>query len=309
MRAASVDRTLAAAQAWLAGQEAPESVIATHEAGLATSNDGARRWVARILSEQDATGAWGGELLTTAEALLTIHELRAAGRVAEQDPAIGRAHDWIASRRNVAGSWADGCSPDRHRQGLCHHFIGGFFAPAPPDVPYADARLQSGARLSGDSEVRLVSSVTALRCTLSWGIRERDDTLQLAALRHLVRTWGEDPGAGLSTGSLLAAVHALIVSGTVEDGEAAEWGLRLICGKQRGDGSWVETDAFQALAVISAAVDAEVCVDLMRRALWHGARLLIATQQDDGSWGADHGARRALVAWRALRRLEPTTAG
>lgn len=309
MRAASVDRTLAAAQAWLASQEAPESAIAAHEAGLATSNDPAKRWITRILSEQDPGGAWGGELLTTAEALLTIHELRSAGQVVEQDPAIGRTHDWIASRRGVAGSWADGCSPDRHRQGLCHHFIGGFFSPAPPEVPYAEARLRVGARLTGDSEVRLVSSITALRSALSWGVRARDDALHLAALRHLVRTWGDDPSANLSTGSLLAAVHALIISGTVEDGEAAEWGLRLICGKQRGDGSWVETDAFQALDVISAAVDADVCVELMRRALWHGARLLIATQQDDGSWGADHGARRALVAWRALRRLEPATPG
>jgi hypothetical protein len=309
MRAASVDRTLAGAQAWLASQEAPESAIAAHEAGLATENDGARRWITRILSDQDPGGAWGGELLTTAEALLTIQELRSAGRVMEQDPAIGRAHDWIAARRGVAGSWADGCSPDRHAKGLCHHFIGGFFSPAPPEVPYAEVRLRSGARLTGDSEIRLVTSITALRCTLRWGIQARDDALHLAALRHLVRSWEDQPAAGLSTGSLLAAVHALIASGAAEDHEAAEWGLRLICGKQRGDGSWVETDAFQALDVISAAAEAGVCLELMRRALWHGARLLIATQQDDGSWGPDHGARRALVAWRALRRLEPATAG
>jgi hypothetical protein len=67
----------------------------------------------------------------------------------------------------------------------------------------------------------------------------------------------------------------------------------------------VETDAFQALDVIGAAADAGIAVDRMRRALWHGARLLISSQQNDGSWGPDHGARRALIAWRTLRRVRP----
>lgn len=304
MTAVSVERALAAAQAWLASQQTPESVIASHEAGLATSNAGAKRWIARILSAQDARGAWGGDLLATAEALLTIQELRLAGDVLEQDPAVGRAHDWIASRRGVPGTWADGCSPARHSQGLCHHFIGGLYSPAPPEVSCAEAHLRCGAPLSSDSEVRLVASVTALRCALSWDVRARDDALHLAALRRLVRIWGDHPPAGLSTGALLAAIHALIVSGSEEDHEVAKLGLRLVCGKQRGDGSWVETDAFQALDVISAAVDAGVSPERMRRALWHGARLLIATQQGDGSWGPDHGSRRGLIAWRAFSRLE-----
>jgi hypothetical protein len=65
----------------------------------------------------------------------------------------------------------------------------------------------------------------------------------------------------------------------------AELGLRLVGGKQRGDGSWVETDAFQALDVIGRAADAGIDPERMRRSLWHGARLLIASQQADGSWG------------------------
>jgi hypothetical protein len=305
MTPTSTEQALEASQAWLLEQDAPEAAIIAHEAGIARTAAAARRWVARILGDRDAAGSWAGDLLLTAETLLTVRELRAAAGVVEQDPGIGGAHDWIRGRRGVPGTWADGCSPDRHRQGLCHHSIGGFFSPAPPDVPCEEARLRCGSRLLGDAEVRFGASVTALRCVLGDGRSGRDDQLHLAALRRLVRIWDEDPPEGLSTGALLSAILALVESPDTVDRDTAEWGLRLVGGKQRGDGSWVETDAFQALDVIGAAADAGIAVDRMRRALWHGARLLISSQQADGSWGPDHGARRALIAWRTLRRVRP----
>lgn len=306
MTTASIARALTACETWLVAQDAPEAAIAAHEARSAESDAGARRWIGRIIHQQDPAGGWDGDLLRTAESLLTIQELREAAALAEQDPGVGRAHDWLRSRRGVAGSWADGCSPERHRLALCHHAIGGFFSPGPPDVPCEEARLRGGARLVSDSEVRLVASTTALRCTMAWGVTGRDNQLHLSALRRLVRVWAEGAALpDLSTGALLAAVHALIGSSAEDDRAMAEWGLRLIGGKQRGDGSWVETDAFQALEVIGAAVDAGVAPDHTRRALWHGARLLIASQQADGSWGPGHGPRRALIAWRTFRRVDP----
>jgi hypothetical protein len=307
MTLASTDRALAASEAWLLGQDAPESVIVAHEAGVADSAADARRWIARILAEQGSDGSWGEDLLWTAEALLTVRELRSAASVIEQDPGIGRAHDWIRARRGVPGTWADGCTPARHEQGLCHHYIGGFFSPAPPDLAYEEARLRCGARLVGDAEVRLAGSVAALRCVLGDGRSGRDDRLHLSALRRLVRVWDDGPPEGLSTGALLSAILALVESAEPEDRETAEWGLRLVGGKQRGDGSWVETDAFQALDAMGAAAAAEIATERMQRALWHGARLLIASQQKDGSWGPDHGTRRALIAWRTLRRVVPAT--
>jgi hypothetical protein len=301
----STERALAACQTWLLEQDEPEAVIAAHEAGLDPSAERARRWIARILSGQDTIGSWGGDLLWTAQALLVVRELRTSAGVVEQDPGIGRACDWIRSRRGLPGAWSQGCSPGRHRRGLCHHFIGGFFSPAPPDQPYDEGRLRCGARLVGDPEVRFVASVTALRCLLLHGTVTRDDRLHLSSLREVIRAWREGPPPGLSTGALLSGVHALIGSPDPQDREVAEAGLRLVGGKQRGDGSWVETDAFQALDVIGAAADADIAAQQMRRGLWHAARLLIASQQDDGSWGSDHGARRALIAWRTFRRLEP----
>lgn len=306
MTAESVARALGTAQEWLLSQDEPEASVARHEAGLADSDEEAVRWIRRILDGQDETGSWGGDLVTTAEALLAIRELRTAAGVVELAPGVGRARDWMRSRRGVPGTWADGCSPDRHRVGLCHHFAGGLFSAAPPEVPFEEVRLRCGARVVGDGEVRLVASTIALRCAMGWDTAGRDEGLHLAALRQVVRTWGEPAFPDLTTTALLAAVHALVESDSEDDRSAAEHGLRLVGGKQRGDGSWVETDAFQALDVIGAAVDAGIAGGRTREMLWHGARLLIASQQADGSWGRDKGARRALIAWRTFRRVDPT---
>lgn len=298
-----VDRALAACQAWLSDQDAPESAIAAHEAGVAESDEDARRWVRRVLDEQDEAGSWNGQLLDSAAALLTVQELREAAELKEQDPGVGRGLDWIRDRRGAEGAWTDGCTPDRHEAGICEHFAGGFFSPGPPEAPYDETRLTTGAPVSGDSDHRFVASTAALRCLIRWGQGGRDAGLHLEVLRRVVRLWEQAPPPGLSTTALLEAVHALILSPAEEDRMAAGEGLRLIGGKQRGDGSWVDIDAFQALEVVNAACDAGIQPERSRSSLWYAARLLVSTQQDDGSWGSRWGARRALIGWRALRRM------
>ncbi len=296
--------------AWLAEHDTPESVIAAcltgHDAATAADPAAARRWVQRLLDEQEPSSSWGGELLDTAGALLLIQELRSAAGLVERDPAVGRALDWLRQRRGAAGAWSDGCTPERHEMALCHHFLGGFFSAGPPEVVYAEARTPSGGLLAGDSEVRFFASTTALRALLAWGDDGPDSRLHLRGLRTLVTAWERTQPPGLTNTSLLAAVHALVLSPVSEDRATGERGLRLVAAKQRGDGSWVETDAFQALEALLAAADAGIAPEHTRRALWSGARLLTSTQQPDGSWGPDYGARRALIAWRTLRRVIST---
>lgn len=306
MTSGSVERALKAAQEWLLDQDAPEAVIVANEAGLDSGTGDAKRWVRRLLDDQDAAGAWEGDVIATAGALLTLAEIRSAASLREQDPGIGRGLDWLRARRGVPGAWSDGCSPDRHRLGICHHFVGGFFSPGPPEVPQAETRLRSGVHAVGDSEVRFVASAVALRCLLEWVEPSRDARLHLEGLRRVVDLWPDAPPAGLSTASLLSAVHALLHSPVPEDRITAERGLRVIAGRQRGDGSWVETDPFQALEVFARAETADVAPERAHRALWHGARLLISAQRADGSWGGDDPARRALIGWRTLRRVDPT---
>ena len=300
----SVERALAACQAWLADQDAPEAEIAAHEAGIADSDDEAARWVRRVLDDQGPDGSWGGDLCATAAALLLVREIRQAAGLKEQAPGIGRGFDWIRGRRGEPGAWSDGCSPDRHGRGLCHHFLGGFYSPAPPDAAISSFALASGAPVTGDTEARFVASTMALLCLLSWGQEGQDARLHLDGLARVVAVWENRPPPGLSATALLCAVHALVDSPDSGHRTSVGAGLRLVAGRQRGDGSWVETEAFQALEVFTAAAEAEIAPQRTRRALWHGARLLVSTQQADGSWGRENGARKALIGWRTLRRVQ-----
>lgn len=313
MTAESVERALRRARDWLAGQDAPERAIA-HLLARRASGGGiddddrepARRWVRRLLDEQDASGSWGGDLPKTAASLLTVLELREAGEIQELDPEVGRALAWIADRRGAPGAWTDGCSPARHRSGLCHHFAGGFFSPAPPEVPLLRASLPSGAVAEGELEVRFISSVVALRCLLRWQEPGTDALLHLEALRRIVALWPDDPPQELTATSLLASIRTLLLSPVEEDRQTARQALRVVAGRQRGDGSWVETEPFQALDVFAAADATGLDPERTRRALWHGARLLIATQHEDGSWGGEEAAtRRALIACRTLQQVDP----
>jgi hypothetical protein len=165
--------------------------------------------------------------------------------------------------------------------------------------------LRNGVSAASDAEARFIASATALRCMLPWTRATGDARLHLEGLRRVVEHWPELPRLGLTTASLLAAIHVLLQSPVPEDRAAAGRGLRLVGGKQRGDGSWVDMDPFQALEVFAQAESDDGIGEQAHGALWHGARLLISTQKADGSWGGDRAPRRALIAWRTLRTVDP----
>lgn len=303
MTSGTVARAMARAFDWLVECDSPEATITAGETGSAGTDVSARRWIRRFMDEQDPDGSWGGDLAATGSTLLTIAELKASSRLREQPPGIGRALDWMRDRRGASGAWSEGCSPSRHQLRTCHHFVGGFFSPAPPEVPQDHVRLSNGARPAGEDEARFVASTITLRCLLTWSGATSDIRIHMEALRRIVSLWPQSPPPGLGSVALLEAIHALLASDAPEDTEAAHRGLRVVAGRQRGDGSWVDTDPFQALEVFGAAEAAEVAPDRAHRALWHGARLLVSTQAEDGSWGGEEAGRRALIAWRTLRRV------
>ncbi|MFW5947062.1 MAG: hypothetical protein ACOCUW_01105 [Gemmatimonadota bacterium] len=302
-----VERAVAAAADWLIRQDEAEAAIASHEIGRAKSDEAARRWVRRVLSaERD--GTWGDELPATLRALLTIHELRQAAGLREQDPAIGRALARVRRRTRVPGAWTGGCSPARHRLSFCHHFAGGFFSPGPPDVELSDVTLPTGVRVDCDAEARFALSCAALRSVLLWRGAGTDARLHLHVLGRLVDRWEalEPELDGLTTTALLAGLHALILSDRPADRDVAARGLERAAGRQRGDGSWADADPFHALAVYGDAADRGIGSARVGATLEHGTRLLVATQREDGSWGTDNGARRALIGLRALLRVTTT---
>lgn len=294
-----------AALDWLAGQDAPESAIAAHELGTAGSGDDARRWVRRIV-DGERDGAWDGDLVATAQALLTLRELKDAASLKEQDPAVGRALDWVRDRRGRPGAWTDGCDPGRHARGVCHHFAGGFFSPGPPDAGPMELVLPSGATVAADDVARFTASTIALRCMLVWRGVGTDARLHLGVLRPIVLARSDRPGAmpdALGTTALLEALRTLVASPDPEDRAAVATALRVVAGTQRADGSWMEADPFHALAVFGEAFDAGITDERVTRALEYGARLLTASQHEDGSWGPEFGPRRALIGIRTLARV------
>ncbi|MFW5952210.1 MAG: hypothetical protein ACOCVZ_08855, partial [Gemmatimonadota bacterium] len=212
-------RASAAAHEWLVAQDAPEAPLEALEAveapatdsgrdGVARVADGgrdrvagegpesagpgsaiedARRWVRRILDDQDTRGAWGNSLLATAESLETLAEIRAVAALRERDPGIGRALEWLRGRRRAPGAWTDGCTPERHAGGTCHHFAGGFFAVTADDPP--EAVLRNGAATSSEAETRFVASAAALGARLLWTEPTTDDRLHLETLRRVIGQW------------------------------------------------------------------------------------------------------------------------
>jgi hypothetical protein len=303
MTRADIAASMDAALAWLVSRDSPESIIAAHEAGIATDPRDAQRWVSRVLADQDAGGAWRGDLTATAHALMDVMEIRAAATLQEQDPGIGRALDWIRARRGVPGAWTDGCTPPRHRQGTCHHFLGGFFSPAPPEVVLESGALRSGVAATGDSPARFIASLAALQCLLAWQRDTADIRLHLEGVRRVASLWPAAPPPDLTLACFLAAVRVLLHSPVEEDQQEARRGVLLVSGKQRGDGSWVDIDPIQALELFGEASELGVAREQARGALRHGARLLQTTQSDNGSWGGEAPERRALIAWRTLRRV------
>ncbi len=247
-------------------------------------------------------GAWDDDLLATVRALLTLRELREAASLKELDPGIGRALDWVRGRRRQPGAWTDGCTPERHQRGFCHHFAAGFYSPG--TAPPVDPTLPGGAQLTGVAEARFAISAAALRCMLLWRGRGTDARLHLEALRRVVEGW-DTPPAGLTTTALLAATRALLASPDAADRDAAAGALTRVAGRQRADGSWTDTDPIFAMAAFHDAMAVGVGGERVASTLEYGARLLTATQRSDGSWGPDDGARRALIGWRTLRAAGP----
>ena len=298
-----MDHSITSALDWLASRDAPESAIAAHEFDLAESDEDARRWI-RWLVDQEQGGTWKDDLLETVKSLLILRELREAAGIQELDPAIGRGLDWVRGRRGQPGAWTDGCDPERHAMGVCHHFAGGFFSPGPRSALFEGVRHPSGAPLAGDAEARFVVSATALRCLLEWRPPSTDTRIHADVLRRVVVRWSEAPPSGLTTTALLTAIHALLRAPGADARASAVQGLEWIARRQRGDGSWADADAFHAMAVLTTAVESGVDSDRLWDALGHGARLLRAAQRADGSWGPDYGPRRGLIAVRTLRAEE-----
>lgn len=300
----TLERALARLERWLAGSNVPEALVARREAGRATSAD--RRIAAdaadALLAAQGGDGSWRGSLVATAEALLRLSELTGRSPPKRVVAAAARGVEWLRGLRGRPGRYGDGCSPERHRLGICHHFLGGFFAPEPPIEPDEELVLAIGARFPAGPAARLAASCLALQASLRWGAYGPDAQLHLDGLRRLFELDGRGGVDLVGIDALPAIVLVLLEArDRARYREMTVQSLARLTQIQRADGSWPELDALYILDVLLAATGAGLGTRAIDAAIRRGAGMLAITQQDDGLWERNSSPRRALIGWRALR--------
>ncbi len=308
----TLERALARLEAGFLGTPGAEALVARREAGGPASKDGraAVAHVKAVVEAQEEDGSWRGSLVATVESLLLLRELLGAERPAAVDGAVARGLAWLRRLRGGPGRYGDGCSPERHRLGVCHHAVGGFFAPAPPLATGEELVLPCGARFPAGSAARLAASCTALRVCLRWGVFGPDTELHLDGLRRLLEL---DPRGANGLVPLEALPAVLVTLLEVPDrpelSEVTARGISRLTQMQRADGSWPELDALYILEALLAAADAGFGGPAIDAAIRRGAGLLAVTQRQDGQWERNATARRSLIGWRALRHAVRIDAG
>jgi hypothetical protein len=279
-----------------------EAFIARRESGdervddQETINAAARE----MLAHQSSDGSWGGSVVLTAEALLLLYEL---DMPLTMFSAVERAQQWLRSRRNVEGTYNQGCSSERHELALCEHFAGGFFSPAPYSVDLTGARLTNGLTFQTDADARLGISSLALHAMRRWGRASVDDSLHLEALHRIVAAAARGYIAEIPLPTMTLVLSALALGPrTPEFISVLHGSLTKIAGLQRADGSWQGAEPFHVADLYLYATKAGYGSPVFDAALTRTAELLVHTQNPDGSWGQDTtGPYRLLTGWRTLR--------
>jgi hypothetical protein len=306
-----LERALDRCRARLASLTAPEALL--EEEGppyTVATRSAAGRWAFELCAHQQPDGSWSGDLSRTGEVLLLLGEMAPLNASAEVMNAVRRATDWIRSRQGEPGRFGDGCAPDRHAAGTCHHYLGGFFSPGPPDRAHTGLRLSCGARIESEADARLAASCLALRALLRWGHRGTNATLHLNMLRRLIA--GEPrwlTSGGLEPAARLTAVASLLEANRSGDRPVIEIFLRVLTQAQRADGSWPNADVFQVLQLLEDAAARNFSPELLAPPIRRAVGALVSAQHANGSWGPDTRPRQLLIAIRSLRRLVRQPAG
>ncbi|HEX6559335.1 MAG TPA: prenyltransferase/squalene oxidase repeat-containing protein [Longimicrobiales bacterium] len=301
MSTSLVNDALDRAEQRLFAQPVLESFVARREAGLTDDGDAeiAAALAGELIAHASPNGSWGDSLALTAEAVLTLAQLRPFDDTVVD--AIERALSWLRTRQRAPGSFVDVCTAERHALSLCHHFAGGFFSPGPATVSLAGATLSTGALLPTDEDARLALSALALRAVLEFEPPTLDDRLQFDSLRRIAEMLFTEQ----SRVSMPAAVAVLVAltraPRTASHTAILHGALSRLAGLQRADGSWPGAEGFHVADAFMIAEKAGYSSPLFDSAIVRTAELLSHSQQPDGSWSSDAGPQRLLIGWRTLR--------
>ena len=141
----------------------------------------ARHLQGDLRAKQGRDGAWyEGDLQESEQGIWQLLDL---GLPATAQP-ITLGLDWLYGKRNQAGAYGAGCTPARHEQRICEHYVTGFFSPGYPDEAL-DIVLPNGQAVTSDAGARLLMSERALRSALRAQPTDQRATASVAGLRSL----------------------------------------------------------------------------------------------------------------------------
>ena len=241
-----------------------------------------------LLARQDRDGSWGdGNLGVSTEAVWWLLDLGMAPGSAP----IVRGLDWLYERRDVEGSYGSGCTPAKHEQRLCEHYLSGFFSPGPSDEPQ-ELVLPNAQAVTSDVGARLLASERALRAALRVNPSDPRAGASVAGLRGLPLYL--EHGGSFAPPLLVGALQALAWADGLHSSELTV-GLETLAAAQEADGTWPKVEFFFVLEAL-LEIKHPLSMGMLKRALPR----LLENQFKNGSWGRRHTAAQTWIAVQVL---------
>ncbi|HEU5154658.1 MAG TPA: hypothetical protein VFU03_08010 [Gemmatimonadales bacterium] len=279
---------IARLQAYFASAPTRQGILARRVLGNTSADDSqlAKDLVRRLTAEIRADGSVGGAFVSTAWAIVELHDLGG-------DPAAAtRPSEWLLARQDAPGRFGEGCTPPRHAGRTCEHFMRGFFAVATPTERVATITLPTGKVIRSEGTARFAASCLALRAVIlagqesQSGVRKHVESLAAAAMGPL-------PSDLYPMEFVVAALSTL--AHARQDEKATSAYRDLLLKRQKEDGTWSGLDSFTTLEALMAE-GSEKAMGAVRRAV----PSLLASQRRDGTFGALARQERALIGLEAM---------
>jgi hypothetical protein len=279
---------IARLQAYFASAPTRQGILARRLLGNPSADDPqlAKDLARRLIAEIRVDGSVGGAFVSTAWAIVELHDL--GGDAA----AATRLADWLLARQEAPGRFGEGCTPPRHAGRTCEHFMKGFFAVAPATERVAPLTLPTGKVIRSEGTARFAASCLALRAVVlagresHGGVRNHIESLATAAMGPLPT---DHYPMEFVVASLSALAHA------EEEEKAIEAYRDLLLKRQKEDGTWSGLDSFMTLEALMAE-GSEKAKGAVRKAI----PSLLALQRRDGTFGALARQERALIGLQAM---------
>jgi hypothetical protein len=244
-----------------------------------------------LRAKQEPDGGWDeGDLAVSVEALWQLLDLG----LPANSPAVDRALEWLYGRRDKDGAYGSGCTPTRHEQQICEHYISGFFSPGPSDE-LQEVTLSNGQTVTSDAGARLLISERALRTALRARPGDPRAAASVSGLRGLPLYL--EYGGTYTPAVLVGALQTLAWLEGVRAAEV-DAGLEALASEQAADGTWPNVEFFFVLEMLL-----ELKQPAAEAMLKSAVPRLLEIQHKYGAWGRRHLAPQTWIAVRALERV------